>query len=129
MFHLKLVLTYYIVFHGDKFNSLISVGTFPVMMNKLTEKAIIELAVSAPVCRTGCAKTMEYGNTLFREIASDIGVIFPDAVCFFSCLVRNGRICKEGNFLHLYRVLSRVFYRIYPKKQILRQILKQYTVF
>jgi hypothetical protein len=25
--------------------------------------------------------------------------------------------------------LSRVFYRIYPKKQILRQILKQYMVF
>jgi hypothetical protein len=97
------------------------------MMNKFTEKAIIELADSARVCRTGCAKTMEYRHTLFREIVSDMRVIFPHPVRFFSCLIGNEWIYKEGNFLHQYRVLRWEFYRIYPKKQILKQILKQYA--
>jgi len=95
-------------------------------MNKFIKKTIIELTVSAPVYRTRCSKTLEYGITVFREITPHIPVIFPDTVYFFSGLVWYQGIHKDRNYLHLYRVLNRVFYRIYPKKQFLKQILKQY---
>jgi hypothetical protein len=105
---------------------LFSIGAFPVSMNKFTEKAIIDAAVSAAVGRTCCTKTLVYGNTVFMEIASHIPVIFPDAVCFFAGLVWLKMIYNDWNYLHLYRVLSRAFYRIYPKKQFLKQNLKQW---
>jgi hypothetical protein len=57
-------------------------------MNKITEKTIIKIAVSAPVNRTRCTKTLEYGDTGFMEITSHIPVIFPDMAYFFSGLVR-----------------------------------------
>ena len=72
-------------------------------MNKFIKKTIIELTVSAPVYRTRCSKTLEYGNTVFREITSHIPVIFPDTVYFFSGLVWYQGIYKDRNYLHLYR--------------------------
>jgi hypothetical protein len=100
-------------------------GVFPVLMNKFTEKTIIELAMSAPVYRTNCPITLEYGAAGFMEITSYIPVIFPDTAYFFSGLVQHRGIHKDRNYSHLYRVFNRDYYRIYPKKQFLKQILKQ----
>jgi hypothetical protein len=144
IFYLKLVINYNIVFGSDKpvqfdlcqgtgkykdsfLSPLISMGAFPVLVNKFTEKTIVELTVSAAVYRTSCTKALEYGATGFVEITFPIPVIFPDAAYFFSSLVRHRRIYKDRNYPHLYRVLNRDFYRIYPKKQFLKQILKHFS--
>jgi hypothetical protein len=81
-------------------------GVFPVLMNKFTEKTIVELAVSAPVYWTCCSKTLEYGAAVFMEITPNIPVIFPNAANVFSGLVWHRGIHKYRNYSHLYQVFN-----------------------
>jgi hypothetical protein len=63
------------------------------------------------------------------EITLHIPVIFPDTTTILTSVKESRGIFKDGNCPHPFRILPKEFYRIFVRKQILKQILKQRAVF
>jgi len=107
-------------------DALIAAGAIPVITDKLAEKTVSQGATAAPVRGTSCPVPLKSGRFNPVEIAVHIPVLFPDTADILPGQKGSGGIFKGRNCRYLFFGFRLAMYRIFAKKQILKQILKRY---